>query len=95
LNRYERNPKARARYIAVHGAACAVCGFDFGAVFGEAFSGKIEVHQIKPISEIGAEYIVDPVRDLVPVCPNCHMILHSKPDGVFSIEELRRLRKEM
>ena len=91
-NRYERNPKARARCIAVNGSACKVCGFDFGIAFGEEFSGKIEVHHIKPISEIGKEYVVDPVHDLVPVCPNCHMMLHSKFDGVYSIEELRHLR---
>ena len=91
-NKYERNPKARARCIAVHGAACKVCGFDFGIAFGEEFSGKIEVHHIKPISEIGEEYVVDPVRDLVPVCPNCHMMLHSKADGVYSVEELKQLR---
>lgn len=90
-NRYERNPKARARCIAVHGSACKVCGFDFGIVFGEAFSGKIEVHHIKPISEIGKEYVVDPVKDLMPVCPNCHMMLHSKQEGVYSIEELKQL----
>ena len=90
-NRYERNPKARARCIAVHGSACKACGFDFGIAFGEEFSGKIEVHHIKPISEIGKEYVVDQVRDLVPVCPNCHMMLHSKHDGVYSIEELKLL----
>ena len=75
-----------------NGSACKVCGFDFGIAFGEGFSGKIEVHHIKPISEIGKEYVVDPVHDLVPVCPNCHMMLHSKFDGVYSIEELRHLR---
>lgn len=91
-NKYERNPKARARCIAVHGTACKVCGFDFGLAFGEEFSGKIEVHHIKPISEIGEEYVVDPVRDLVPVCPNCHMMLHSKAEGVYSVEELKQLR---
>lgn len=90
-NRYERNPKARARCIAIHGSACKVCGFDFGIVFGEEFSGKIEVHHIKPISEIGEEYVVDPVRDLVPVCPNCHLMLHSKIDDVFSVDELKAL----
>ena len=92
-NQYERNPRARARCIAVHGSACAVCGFDFGLVFGEEFSGKIEVHHKKPISEIGGSYVVDPVNDLIPVCPNCHMMLHSKPDGVYSIEELKAMRK--
>ena len=90
-NRYERNPKARARCIAAHGSACAVCGFDFGLAFGEEFSGKIEVHHKKPISEIGEIYVVDPVNDLVPVCPNCHMMLHSKPGGVYTVEELKEM----
>lgn len=92
-NRYERNPKARARCIAAQGTACKVCGFDFGIVFGEAFAGKIEVHHIKPISEIGEEYVVDPVRDLVPVCPNCHSMLHNKADGVYTVEDLKEMRK--
>lgn len=91
-NRYERNPKARARCIAAHGSACAVCGFDFGLVFGEEFSEKIEVHHKKPISEIGESYVVDPVNDLVPVCPNCHMMLHSKSGGVYTVEELKEIR---
>lgn len=90
-NRYERNPKARARCIAAQGTACKVCGFDFGVAFGEAFAGKIEVHHIKPISEIGEEYVVDPLRDLVPVCPNCHRMLHSKTDGVYTVEELKAM----
>lgn len=92
-NRYERNPKARARCIAAQGTACKVCGFDFGIAFGEAFAGKIEVHHIKPISEIGEEYVVDPLRDLAPVCPNCHRMLHSKEGGVYTIEELKELSK--
>lgn len=92
-NCYERNPKARARCIAAQGTGCKVCGFDFSIAFGEAFAGKIEVHHIKPISEIGEEYVVDPLRDLVPVCPNCHRMLHSKADGVYTIEELKALRK--
>lgn len=91
-NRYERNPKARAKCIAMKGTACVVCGFDFGKAYGEAFAGKIEVHHIKPISEIGEEYVVDPVNDLVPVCPNCHMMLHSKYDGVYSVAELKQLK---
>ena len=91
-NRYERNPKARARCVAAQGTACKVCGFDFGIAFGEAFAGKIEVHHIKPISEIGEEYVVDPLRDLAPVCPNCHRMLHSKEGGVYTIEELKHMR---
>ena len=90
--RYERNPNARAACLAAHGTACVVCGMDFGKVYGPEFSGKIEVHHVVPISQIGREYVVDPVKDLVPVCPNCHTALHSKKNGVYTIEELKVIR---
>ena len=94
LTRYERNKKARAACLAAHGTACAVCGIDFGQIYGPAFAGQIEVHHIVPLSTIGAEYMVDPVNDLVPVCPNCHSALHSKPGGVYTVEELRKMMKK-
>ena len=87
--RYERNPKARARCLAYHGTACAICGIDFKKTYGEAFEGKIEVHHIVPVSHIGEEYVVDPIRDLVPLCPNCHTAVHSKTDGVYTVEEMK------
>lgn len=91
LTTYERNPVARRKCLGAHGTACAVCGIDFGKVYGPQFAGKIEVHHIVPISQIGKEYIVDPVNDLIPVCPNCHTALHSKKDGVYTVEELKKM----
>lgn len=91
LTKYERNPLARKQCLEAHGTACAVCGIDFGKVYGPEFAGKIEVHHKIPISEIGEEYVIDPVNDLVPVCPNCHTALHSKKGGgVYTVEELRK-----
>lgn len=91
-DRFERNKKARELCIAVHGATCAICGFDFGAVYGTSFSGTIDVHHRTPLNEIRENYAVDPVRDLVPVCPNCHRILHSKPGGgVYTVDEVRAM----
>lgn len=91
INAYERNPYARKKCIEYFGAKCVVCGFDFAKVYGDDFSGIIHVHHIKPLSEISDEYIIDPIRDLVPVCPNCHLVIHSKPDGVYTIEEVKQL----
>ena len=92
LTKYERNPVARKKCLEAHGTACAVCGIDFGKVYGPEFAGKIEVHHKIPISEIGEEYVIDPVNDLVPVCPNCHTALHSKKGGgVYTVEELKRM----
>ena len=92
LTKYERSKKAREACLAAHGTACAVCGIDFGKAYGPEFAGKIEVHHIMPISEIGETYVIDPVRDLIPVCPNCHTALHSKKDGAYTIEELKAIR---
>ena len=91
-NKYERNPLARAACLAAHGTSCTVCGIEFGKEYGPEFVGKIEVHHIVPLSEIGKEYVVDPIKDLVPICPNCHTALHSKPGGVYTIEELIRIK---
>jgi 5-methylcytosine-specific restriction protein A len=45
-----------------------------------------------PISTIGKEYLLDPVKDLVPVCPNCHAMLHRGINGrVLTVEELRNV----
>ena len=94
-NRYERNPEARKKCIAVNGTACKICGFDFGDAYGAIFSGKIEVHHKVPLSQIREDYVVDPVNDLIPVCPNCHMVLHSKPGGgYYTPEEVQSMLKE-
>jgi predicted HNH restriction endonuclease len=73
---YERNPAARKRCIDHHGPICCICGLDFAAAYGEIAKGFIHVHHVKPLSEIGERYSVDPIRDLVPVCPNCHAVIH-------------------
>lgn len=89
LDRYERSRAARQACLAAHGTSCAICGFDFGKTYGPAFAGIIQVHHIVPVSERGGAYEVDPVRDLIPVCPNCHVALHSKPGGTYTPDELR------
>lgn len=78
LNRYERDLNARKKCLEYHGFVCKICGFDSEKIYGKQFEGKIHVHHIIPLNEIGIEYKVDPIRDLIPVCPNCHMILHSR-----------------
>lgn len=88
VNRYERSRRARSMSIAHHGHRCIVCDFDFEQVYGPAGKDKIHVHHLIPLSEIQREYEIDPVRDLCPVCPNCHLIIHSRKEP-FTIEEMR------
>jgi predicted HNH restriction endonuclease len=91
VNAYERNPVARRRCIERYGTTCSVCGFDFGVVYGAVADGVIHVHHLRPISECGGEdYEVDPIAELRPVCPNCHVVLHRRQPP-FTIEELQRM----
>ena len=90
VNAYERNPEARRRCLEIHGSACCICGFDFGEIYGEVAGGYIHVHHLRPLSEIGAQYVVNPIDDLRPVCPNCHAVVHLRVPA-FTIEEIRTL----
>lgn len=92
VNRYERNAAARAICIDSWGLDCVVCGFNFERAFGSRGAGFIHVHHLKPLSVIGEEYQLDPVKDLRPVCPNCHSMLHAS-NPAASIEELKTMRR--
>lgn len=87
-NRFERNPIARRACIAHYGASCVVCGFSFENVFGFRGKGFIHVHHLSPLARQQGSYTVDPIRDLRPVCPNCHAMLHQN-DPPTSIDDLR------
>jgi 5-methylcytosine-specific restriction protein A len=90
VNRYERSSIARQRCIEYNGHCCIVCGIDFEKVYGEIGKGFIHIHHIVPLNEIGEEYEVDYKKDLIPVCPNCHAMLHRKINGEYpSWKELK------
>lgn len=78
VNRYERDKKARDACLSHYGYVCQVCLIKLSDIYGVIAKSLIHVHHIKLISEIGESYIVDPVFDLIPVCPNCHAVIHMK-----------------
>ena len=90
VNAYERSGVARERCLQHYGASCAICDFSFGEVYGETAAGYIHVHHIKPLAELKTEYVIDPVEDLRPVCPNCHAVLHLG-EKARSIDDVKRL----
>jgi predicted HNH restriction endonuclease len=93
VNRYERNPEARTECIKHYGAVCQGCGFDFGEFYGTTAQGFIHVHHIVSLADIGKAYKVDPAKDLVPLCANCHSVVHlTKP--MLTIEQLKKLTKK-
>jgi predicted HNH restriction endonuclease len=76
VNRFERNKTARELCLSKLGHVCIACDFDFGKKYGKIAQKFIHVHHIVPMSRVNKEYRVDPIHDLVPVCPNCHSVLH-------------------
>lgn len=92
VNRYERDREARELCVEHYGPKCQVCGIDFESVYGDLGKGFIHVHHRKPISEIGESYKVNPIEDLVPICPNCHAMIHRY--DLLSIEELRDILEQ-
>ena len=89
-NRYERDRRNRAAAIAIHGTACKGCGLEMSARYGSIAVGYVEIHHVTPVSELGAGYVIDPKRDLVPLCPNCHAVVHRQRPPL-SVEELQLL----
>lgn len=94
VNSYERNPIARKKCIEHFGSTCQVCKFNFENSFGVLGKDFIHVHHIIDIAIIGKEYSIDPVTDLVPVCPNCHSMLHKRKPA-YSIQELKEIIKNI
>lgn len=88
LSKAERSAKARQLCLATHGYACQVCKIEFEHQYGPIGTGFIHVHHVQPLS--GGERMVDPVTDLVPLCPNCHAMVH-RQDPPLSVDELRSL----
>jgi 5-methylcytosine-specific restriction protein A len=90
VNSFERNAVARQLCLDHYQARCSVCELDFEQRYGEIGKGYIHVHHIIELSSIGREYKVDPIKDLRPVCPNCHAMLHQRKPPL-SVEALRAL----
>jgi 5-methylcytosine-specific restriction protein A len=92
INAYERDSRARAACIKFYGTKCVVCGFDFGEFYGELGEGFIHVHHLRDLATVGEGYKVDPIKDLRPVCPNCHAMLHQETPAM-GIESLQLIIK--
>jgi 5-methylcytosine-specific restriction protein A len=93
VNKYERNPKNRNICIRHYGAICKACDFDFSATYGDIGIGYIHVHHLHPLAvSDGKAKIPDPIKDLRPVCPNCHEMLHrGDPLHPKTIEQLKEI----
>jgi 5-methylcytosine-specific restriction protein A len=90
VNSFERSRQARERCIAHYGSVCIACGFSFRKAYGDKVGEHIHVHHIVPLAAVGRAYNLDAIRDLRPVCPNCHAVIHLR-EPPFTIYEVRRM----
>jgi 5-methylcytosine-specific restriction protein A len=79
--------KAKAAAMKGKGClACAACGLDFHAKYGEVGRGYIECHHAVPVSELGASGATK-LKDVVLLCANCHRMIHRRRPWL-SVKEL-------
>lgn len=86
----ERSRKARDRCIKKYGWNCAVCDVNFENIYGSIGKGFIHVHHLELLSSSNDMREVDPEADLIPVCPNCHAMVHRRTPPI-SMEEIKTL----
>lgn len=91
VNRYERDLSARRRCLEIHGMVCDVCRVDLSTVYGPEAEGLVHVHHLLPLAEVGDSYEVDPEKDLIPVCPNCHAVIHLDRHNPLTPSEVRKM----
>lgn len=91
---YERSQRlrnaAKDYYMNDGKLYCNCCNFEFGEFYGERFGDScIEFHHMKPLfmyeDEDMARTIEQCLRNLIPVCPNCHRVIHKNHIGVDNL----------
>ncbi len=90
FERAHRNPKLRQACLDKYGYQCQCCGMDFASLYGEDLGANfIEVHHLQMISTFDENRPEDYVENLVPLCSNCHSMIHHGKQGPLSLHELR------
>jgi len=72
------------------GLRCLACGFSFELRYGPLGAGIIEMHHLVPLGSTSRLQDND-VRGLVPLCANCHRMVHIRPKEALSMAALKQL----
>lgn len=87
IKRRERNPRNRLLCLRIHGYSCKICGTDPRQIYGEA-GAILEVHHLEPLAQQQTPRVYDPETDLIPLCPNCHRVVHSRRPVPWTPQEI-------
>lgn len=94
---YKRSQKLRdiaIKHYTAHGKiSCTACSFDFYVFYGAIGRGYIEIHHIKPVFQYEDErksvFITRALKNVIPVCSNCHRMIHRRRQNPIAIECLQ------
>jgi predicted HNH restriction endonuclease len=95
---YERSKKLR-EYAIEHykkngEIICDICCFNFKEFYGKLGEGFIEIHHLKPVFMFEGEdlnkKLEEALKNVVPVCSNCHRIIHRNKMKPVSIETMKK-----
>ncbi|MBT0812970.1 hypothetical protein KIH41_16910 [Litoribacter ruber] len=92
LSKYERSRVNRTLCLSFHGYDCKACGENLRERYGEAARKFIHVHHLNPMALVG-KAVPDPVREMVPLCPNCHAVAHRR-NPPYTLNELKNMLKK-
>ena len=94
---YERSKQLRdyaISYFTKHGEIdCNCCTFNFANFYGKEIGGRfIEMHHLRPIFQYEDENLIktikNAVNNLMPVCSNCHRMIHKNWNKPLEIKVL-------
>lgn len=87
-SKYERSRFNRRLCLNHYGYRCNACGILLAEKYGDAGRDLIHVHHLTPVSMMEGPAILNPIKDLVPLCPNCHNVAHRRTPP-YNLDELR------
>lgn len=91
FERLHRNPALRQACINRYGYQCQCCGMNFADVYGEQLGARfIEVHHLQMLSTYDESRPQDYVENLVPLCANCHAMIHHIEGSEHPLRDLRQ-----
>lgn len=78
--------------------ACIACGFDFSETYDGHGQDYIEIHHLEPVHLMdvngNTQKLLEALRKVVPLCSNCHRMVHKKRDKPLTIEKLKKIIEE-
>lgn len=75
--------------------SCLTCEFDFSVTYDGHGKNYIEIHHLEPVHLMdiqgNQQKLRDALKKVIPLCSNCHRMMHRKPNHILTVDELKKL----